>query len=1575
MRKNTASVKRESRRQSRKRARAASFRARFGAYLLSGALAAGSLLPALPSQAASNDFSAAVDSAAQSANDAFSESNGDAAQSANNAFSDANASAAQTVSNAFSDANGSSADSSSAQGGSSSAIRPLAAEQPTQLTAVTIRTVEDLRRFARDCSLDSYSRDKAVTLEADLDLDGEEITVPSFSGVFDGQNHTISGLSVKGSVSNAGLFTYVEAGATVKNLRVTGEVLPEGEQSYVGAIAGTNRGLIQNCSFSGTVAATGYVGGIAGTNTESGEIAGCIADGKIEGTRCTGGIAGQNLGVIRRCTNKAAVNTAVREQSASPEALEELFYRKLKSGDAQGEVIAATDTGGIAGYSNGILQSCTNNGEIGYPHVGYNVGGIVGRQSGYLNSCTNNGKVQGRKDVGGIVGQMVPSIDLLFSESSLADLDGKLNNLNEALSAAAQDARDSSAAVTDTIGRAADYLDAARESADTMGDLLHTSVEDAVSTINSLAAAIDGRIDSLAPILGDFRQASGKAGSLFDDMAGVSGSLNDLFRLTGDSVSKLSSLASNLQNAVGEVRGAIDALREAFRIAGQNPPASLQQLEQDVSTLSGQLDALSQTLTKAQEELANGGSVSADTAKTLFSQLTDVMKQTGVVMNDLEKVLADIDWNGLIGGDNSGSGNSGNNENGGAPGQTGNTGDVSGNSAGSNPASGSAPTDNADAAASSSGNTENAAAEKTGETGTEDTDDGKSEPTNTENSGSGKSEAAGSENSGSGKSETDNDITDSTEHSVGVTGADTAESKTTTNSTPNSGKASIGTENGSSASGHSTAKAAQTASAQALAIRAASSPLASAIVTPGMVDTEAAGGTGDGASGETSGGGSSNNSADNSSNPDGNGSSVNSNSDSPNSNGSSDNNSNSGSNGSSDSSGSSDNNGSSGSNSSSDTNNSGSGLLSPEAAAQLQKAAELLRSAGDSFGAASQDFVSFVKSLENAKDVPGEVLAKVDKLGSGAKDSFSSLHAVFGDLADWANGVASESAVSFSTPGAAYTESSDRLNAALSGVLSETKTLSCQLDGANQSLATDIENIGGQIVDIMNLFTDALNEVQSAGDDPLYEDVSDEDIAQATQGKVSDSANYGAVHGDLDVGGIAGNMGIENDLDPEGDLSSIPDDAYRVTMQTKAILLSCDNYGSVTAKKNCAGGVVGRMELGILAGCGGYGRTESTSGDYIGGVGGYALSTIRDSYAKCTLAGRSYLGGIVGSGEKVNDCVSMVQIEKSTQFAGAIAGEITKSAAGNVFVSDTLAGIDRVSYAGQAEPVSYETLLEKEKLPREFAALRLTFRTYNGDDSEDADEENSEIIKTVDFRYGDSFGADVYPQVPQKNGHYVRWDRTDLTNLRFDTIVTGTWPPYVTVLPSEAARDDGRPVFYIEGSFEDGETITTVRQDKDGTGTDTQQSNNGTATAAQTSSDGDTVTNAQQSSNTATDARQNADGDSAFAELWAISCPDDGQTQRAVRFRPAQSGESPTLYLRDETGGWNELSITQEGQYLQFEINGDTAEIAVGRTETPLSSLKRLLPCAAGGAAIVLLAAFQLHRRRRRKHKKGGSSS
>ena len=113
---------------------------------------------------------------------------------------------------------------------------------------------------------------------------------------------------------------------------------------------------------------------------------------------------GENEGFIKNCTNNAFVNTQRSEINIDIEDID------LSSFDSLGKDSSFEDIGGIAGINAGEVLDSLNNGEIGYQHVGYNVGGIVGRNCGYIYNCINQAKIDGRKDVGGIVGHSEPDI-------------------------------------------------------------------------------------------------------------------------------------------------------------------------------------------------------------------------------------------------------------------------------------------------------------------------------------------------------------------------------------------------------------------------------------------------------------------------------------------------------------------------------------------------------------------------------------------------------------------------------------------------------------------------------------------------------------------------------------------------------------------------------------------------------------------------------------------------------------------------------------------------------------------------------------------------------------------------------------------------------------------------------------------------------------------------------------------------------------------------------------------------------------------------------------------------------------
>ena len=303
---------------------------------------------------------------------------------------------------------------------------------------IEISTEEDLRKLVENCVLDSWSRDKKVVLQNDIVLSMTgELSIPTFAGIFDGSGFTISNVKLTGDGSAVGLFRYVQEGAKVRNLTVTGEVSPSGSQDQVGGIVGVNYGSIENCKFTGNVVGDTDVGGIAGVNAESGEIRRCESSGNVIGNHSAGGIVGNNHGILNNCSNNGNINTYSTEVTYD---LEDITMDNLEQINSTSNVAAHTDTGGIAGISDGKIYYCSNSGAIGYQHVGYNTGGIVGRlHQGYLQNCTNTGYVQGRKDVGGIVGQMEPFLEIQYLSDKLKELDTETDKFLDMLDATQKD--------------------------------------------------------------------------------------------------------------------------------------------------------------------------------------------------------------------------------------------------------------------------------------------------------------------------------------------------------------------------------------------------------------------------------------------------------------------------------------------------------------------------------------------------------------------------------------------------------------------------------------------------------------------------------------------------------------------------------------------------------------------------------------------------------------------------------------------------------------------------------------------------------------------------------------------------------------------------------------------------------------------------------------------------------------------------------------------------------------------------------------------------------------------------------
>ena len=135
------------------------------------------------------------------------------------------------------------------------------------------------------------------TLTADIDLTGKDWmpigTSNSYSGTFDGGGHTITGLTVTTNDEYAGLFGRLGKAGTVKNVVMEGVQITSNHGSgLAGGVVGYSVGTIENCSVSGSVSGTVYVGGVVGAQW-GGSITGCSSSATVKGMVDVGGVAGQ----------------------------------------------------------------------------------------------------------------------------------------------------------------------------------------------------------------------------------------------------------------------------------------------------------------------------------------------------------------------------------------------------------------------------------------------------------------------------------------------------------------------------------------------------------------------------------------------------------------------------------------------------------------------------------------------------------------------------------------------------------------------------------------------------------------------------------------------------------------------------------------------------------------------------------------------------------------------------------------------------------------------------------------------------------------------------------------------------------------------------------------------------------------------------------------------------------------------------------------------------------------------------------------------------------------------------------
>ena len=491
----------------------------------------------------------------------------------------------------------------------------------------------------------------------------------------------------------------------------------------------------------------------------------------------------------------------------------------------------------------------------------------------------------------------------------------------------------------------------------------------------------------------------------------------------------------------------------------------------------------------------------------------------------------------------------------------------------------------------------------------------------------------------------------------------------------------------------------------------------------------------------------------------------------------------------------------------------------------------------------------------------------------------------------------------------AINASQSDLSGTLNSVANTIAALNSSGSSNSQTLINDVRAITKQMNKIGNTLAGAGD--NTADPDDLYSDISDTDTESDTTGKVAYCVNHGTVDADINAGGITGAMARENDLDPEDDYHTTGSDSMNFKLKSRVVIRGCANYGEVTGKKQGVGGIVGNMEMGSVLSSWNYGNVTAADATGVGGIAGTSKATIRESGAKCRLAGAKQIGGIAGSGYDIDTCRAMVVIDEGTEQLGAIAGTVddprSGDITGNTFVDEGVAGLDDVSYADIAAPLPFDEFAAQENLPGAFKKITVHFNA----------EGNCVAEFTLD--YGGSLTPDQFPEVPQKNGSWGVWADTDLTNLTFDAVVEAEYNDKTSVLQSEQQRD-GRALLLVEGSFDSNDKLELqpcAENPQPGT-----------------------------------------------LESWLLPVQDE--LAHTVRYLTPHDPDTMQLWLKT-ADGWQAWDAQTDGSYLKFTAPADAQAFAV--TENPVSTGKLLAAGIAAAVLVVVLLLLRRHRKRKNKKK------
>lgn len=232
--------------------------------------------------------------------------------------------------------------------------------------------IEDAEDLAKVTGSGHYALANDIDL-TDTKYAGKSITPAlsdAFSGTFDGNRHTISGLCINTKSKNGvGLFGTVN-GASIQNLKVEGSVTGT-NSGFVGGIVGKTQGnvTITNCSFTGSVSATK-----SGSSNGAGGIVGRVNAGTLKVENCA------NHATVT--AEKASAAGIIGHGGANEVTITNCYNDGAISGQWYPSGICAQNTNDTS-----TIQECFNSGSISNTNGGTYCAGISANFKGEAPNC------------------------------------------------------------------------------------------------------------------------------------------------------------------------------------------------------------------------------------------------------------------------------------------------------------------------------------------------------------------------------------------------------------------------------------------------------------------------------------------------------------------------------------------------------------------------------------------------------------------------------------------------------------------------------------------------------------------------------------------------------------------------------------------------------------------------------------------------------------------------------------------------------------------------------------------------------------------------------------------------------------------------------------------------------------------------------------------------------------------------------------------------------------------------------------------------------------------------------------